>query len=89
MNPDDYERPPVGTIPTIDSDEPVSDYQDWKREDTRVVSGPLGPTYNYPGKMFHTREAAKRWAKENFGTIYEENYCPGRYFFRVKRQVPK
>ncbi len=81
-------------VPTIDDDmdgdphvAPRS-YPAWKDGETFVVSGPLGDYGNDfsrlgRGRPFHTRKAARQWAKEKYGFILEETLLKGRYCMRV------
>lgn len=72
-------------IPSIDSAEPEATYLDWNRNTTRVVSGPIGSSYAYPGTRYESREAAYAGVTQRFGRIFEANYIAGRYFFRVRK----
>lgn len=74
-------------VPTVDSAEPVATYKDWRPEDTRVVVYAVGNTY-YPGIPAESRDAALAHAKLVYGRVLEENYVPGRAFFRVHKVKP-
>lgn len=76
-------------LPTIDDEEPPAevDYRDWRPEDTKVVSGPLGPAKNYPGRRFRNKAEARRYWLERAGRIHEDNSIQGRYAFRVRRDA--
>lgn len=49
---------PLPGVPTIDDYDnegpPLVQYRDWKPEDTKVVSGPIGPVKQYPGRRFRS-----------------------------------
>lgn len=85
---EDQRSPPPG-LPTIDHEEPPPrvDYRDWSPETTKVVSGPLGPVKQYPGRRFMSWRAARAYWLERAGRIIEDLSVHGRYIYRVRRDA--
>lgn len=74
--------------PTIDDESPPAvSYQDWSKEGTQVVSGPIGPVKNYPGTRFRSRREARKFWTAKAGRIIEDMSISGRWIFRVKKAV--
>ena len=69
-------------VPTVDQEEPVATYRDWKLEDTRVVTYSIRNDV-YKGRPADSREQALADCRLVFGRVLEANYMPGRAFFRV------
>lgn len=76
----------VPTIDQADTDKPpVASYRDWRPEDTRVVTYSNEPR---PGEKYaDTLSQARAMAELAYGRILETNAVPGRWCFRVKKQV--
>lgn len=75
-------------IPTLDKGPNQASYIDWDKKDTRVITCCIGE-YNYPGERFETRQEAADAIRARYGRILEQNFVPGRAFFRVLRQGPR
>lgn len=71
-------------IPTVDQDEPVASYADYRKEDTRIVQCRISNDL-YPGERYESRDEAYAATQLKHGRIYEANYTPGRAFFRVAK----
>jgi hypothetical protein len=75
----------IQVVPTVDHENaakvPVT-YQDWRKEDTKVVTYAIGNTV-YKGIQVESREEAQRHCETVHGRILEANYVQGRAFFRV------
>jgi hypothetical protein len=81
-------RTPVPRPPCIDDEEPGPVvYKDWSPETTKVVSGPIGPSKQYPGQRFMSRAAALGYWQRRAGRIIEDLSIPGRYIYRVRRDA--
>ena len=77
----------IDRVPTIDDhpdQAPPASYQDWRPEDTKIVTYTIDSS-GYPGLPATTRESAKTMCELVHGAILEANYVPGRAFFRVRR----
>jgi hypothetical protein len=78
---------PPPSVPTIDDEEPVvMEYPDWCEEDTEVVTCRIAND-NYKGRRFETYGEARRTVLAERGRILEQNYVPGRAFFRVLKRA--
>ena len=75
-------------IPTVDQEVPVASYADWRREDTRVIAVSIANSLYRKDERFESREEAKAAIQLRHGKILEEQYVPGRAFFRVFRVRP-
>lgn len=73
-------------VPSVDQAVPVATYADWRKEDTRVIACRIANDL-YRDERFESREEAKATIQLRHGRILEENYVPGRAFFRVLRVV--
>lgn len=75
--------------PTVDMDEPPDEvaYLHYKPEETKVVSGPVGPVKKYPGTAWASRALAMAHWKQRAGRIIEDLSVPGRWIFRVRRDA--
>ncbi len=81
----DLPETPPDVIPTIDQEEPVASYQDWRPEDTRVVVYTTDPD-RYPKDRVAPDGVSAQVACENeCGPILQVRTVPYRYFFRVRR----
>ncbi len=74
----------VDVVPDINSNEPVSNYRDWDRNNTRVITYATKAGLKRIG--VRSVAAAKRPCQQNYGEILEENYVPGRAFLRVRKK---
>jgi hypothetical protein len=72
-------------VPTINHENaakvPVT-YQDWRKEDTKVITYAIGNAV-YKGIQVESREEAVKHCELHRGRILEANYVQGRAFFRV------
>lgn len=78
----------VDSVPTIDDDEPVASYREWRPEDTKVVTycyGSTGALYKH-GTQVKDKAEAVRLVTEKYGKVLEANHTPGRSFFRVFKE---
>jgi hypothetical protein len=80
-------------VPTVDqADEdkpPPATYRDWVPEQTRVITY-TNDLERYPRDRYApTIAKAKAECELAFGPIKETNAVPGRWFFRVAREVRK
>ena len=73
-------------VPSLDQDVPVSSYRDWRKEDTRVISCRIGNDLYLKDERFESRGEALHAIRARYGRVLEEQYVPGRAFFRVFRQ---
>lgn len=71
-------------VPTLDQEEPLATYPDWKREDTQVITCRIGNDA-YPGVRYESRDEALAATKLLYGRVLEVNAVPGRLFIRVPR----
>lgn len=69
---DDYDDGYMEAVP------PAVNYPAWSKENSFVVSGPLGD-FNFPGRRFTTTVEAEKWMREKYGFIYETRHIPGRW----------
>jgi hypothetical protein len=80
--------PGVPTIDRIEDDNPGPvEYVHWDPATTKVVSGPVGPAKNYPGRRFPSKGAALRYWKDRAGRIIQDLSIAGRWIFRVRRDA--
>lgn len=71
-------------VPSVDQENPVGTYRDWRREDTQVITYRVNNDF-YKGIYAETRDDAIAHCKEKFGPILEANYVQGRAFFRIRK----
>ncbi len=66
----------------IDTDGTLISYQNWTKENTRVVSGPIG-NHKFSGRSFPDRPKARAHWKAK-AEIVEEYLITGRWAFRIR-----
>jgi hypothetical protein len=82
------ERKSFPQVPTIDMDEPGEvEYVHYRPEDTKVVSGPMGPVKQFPGRRFMSKRGAMAYWTERAGRIIQDLSVSGRWIFRVRRDA--
>lgn len=72
-------------VPTLELESPAKvpvTYQDWRKEDTKVITYTIGNSF-YKGIQVESREEAQRHCEMMHGRILEANYVQGRAFYRV------
>lgn len=74
----------VDRVPQADQDVPVATYADWLPDTTRVITCRIANDL-YPGTRYESRREALKAVTELYGRPVEENYVPGRAFFRVRK----
>jgi hypothetical protein len=75
----------VDVVPSMDAQQPVATYRVWRKEDTKVVSCRIANDLYLRDERFESREEAHRAISVRYGRILEQNFVPGRAFFRVMR----
>lgn len=85
----DLVRTPLAQLPSIDDEAPPLqvDYRDWSAAATKVVSGPIGPVKQYPGRRFISERLARAYWAARAGRIIEDLSISGRYIYRVRRDA--
>jgi hypothetical protein len=78
-------EPYLDVVPTIDQEEPVvGEYPDWDEANTEIVTCRIAND-DYKGRRFETVAQARTTITAERGRIREENFVPGRAFFRVDK----
>lgn len=81
---------PYYGIPTLDMEdagEAQVPYLHYVPEETKVVSGPIGPAKKFPGTMFVSKAAARSYWLGRAGRVLEDLSVPGRWIFRVRKDA--